>query len=119
MPKPSRRRILPFLAALAASAAAAYALDPQTPLSEYVKDSWTIENGLPQSSVTALAQTSEGYLWFGTHEGLVRFDGFHFVTFGTAQDLPGKIVTGLAAGPDGSLWVATHSAVSRDRKSVV
>ena len=42
---------------------------------------WNDENGLPQNSVHALVQTGDGYLWFGTEEGLVRFDGITFTEF--------------------------------------
>ena len=39
------------------------------------------QNGLPQNSVLAMAQTPDGYLWIGTEDGLARFDGLRFVTF--------------------------------------
>src|SRR5262245_40465462 len=38
-------------------------------------DTWTTDNGLPQNSVTGLTQTPDGYIWFSTNDGLVRFDG--------------------------------------------
>ena len=43
-----------------------------------------VEDGLPQSSVNAMLQTRDGFLWFGTHGGLVRFDGHAFRTFGAS-----------------------------------
>jgi len=46
---------------------------------QYSQKAWTSEDGLPQNSVHALAQTSDGYLWIGTDQGLVRFDGVRFV----------------------------------------
>ena len=48
---------------------------------DYLIDLWTSDNGLPDSSVTAIAQTPDGYLWIGTYNGLARFDGVQFVTF--------------------------------------
>src|ERR1700733_7368390 len=39
------------------------------------------EGSLPGSTVTAITQTPDGYLWIGTYEGLTRFDGVHSVTF--------------------------------------
>ena len=62
----------------------ARALDPEKSLSQYALDVWTTENGLPQNSVTALAQTSDGYLWIGTYQGLARFDGLRFTVFEAA-----------------------------------
>jgi len=44
--------------------------------SRYMVDRvWTADDGLPQSSVIAMTQTRDGYLWLGTRDGLVRFDG--------------------------------------------
>src|SRR5579884_1408327 len=45
---------------------------------------WGLEDGLPDRVIQAIAQTPDGYLWLGTPHGLVRFDGFKFVNFGTA-----------------------------------
>jgi ligand-binding sensor domain-containing protein len=43
--------------------------------------SWGTEVGLPQNAVNAIAQTRDGYLWLGTHDGLARFDGVRFKVF--------------------------------------
>jgi hypothetical protein len=48
---------------------------PQAPASDYIVRNWSTDDGLPQNSVTAIAQTRDGYLWLGTFNGLVRFDG--------------------------------------------
>jgi ligand-binding sensor domain-containing protein len=42
---------------------------------------WTVEDGLPQNSVSALLQARDGYLWLGTLGGLVRFDGVRFTVY--------------------------------------
>jgi len=39
----------------------------------FLIDTWETEDGLPENSATAMVQTSDGYLWFGTFNGLVRF----------------------------------------------
>jgi len=59
-------------------------LDPRRPISQYLHDVWTIDQGLPQNGVLAIAQGRDGYLWLGTEAGLVRFDGVTFTTFTTA-----------------------------------
>ncbi|HMJ57526.1 MAG TPA: two-component regulator propeller domain-containing protein, partial [Gemmatimonadales bacterium] len=59
-------------------------LDPQRPISQYLHDIWTIDQGLPQNGILAIAQGPDGYLWLGTEAGLVRFDGVTFTTFTTA-----------------------------------
>ncbi len=47
---------------------------------DYLLTTWRTEDGLPENSVNSLAQTSDGFLWIGTRNGIARFDGLHFVT---------------------------------------
>jgi len=42
------------------------------------QQAWSTEEGLPQSSVHGVAQTTDGYLWIATEGGLARFDGVSF-----------------------------------------
>src|SRR5262245_50219122 len=77
---------------------------------------WQADDGLPQNSVYAIAQTDDGYLWVGTHEGLARFDGVRFTTVDDpkAPELKHGWITALCAGRDGSLWIACDgSGVTR------
>lgn len=69
---------------------------------------WQSDDGLPQNSVFALAQTRDGFLWVGTHEGLARFDGVRFVVVDeeAAPQLKRGWITALCATRDGSLWIA-------------
>ena len=86
------------------------ALDASKPITQYVHDSWTTENGLPQNSVLAIAQTPDGYLWLGTEEGLLRFDGVRFVTF-DKRNTPGlqsDEVDSLLVDRRGGLWIGTR-----------
>jgi ligand-binding sensor domain-containing protein/two-component sensor histidine kinase len=68
---------------------------------------WQTDEGLPHNSVTALAQSRDGYLWVGTQQGLARFDGLHFtpVDEPSAPELKHGSITALCAGRDGSLWI--------------
>src|SRR5688572_22274400 len=50
---------------------------------DYIIRTWQTEDGLPQNSVTAMVQTDDRYLWMGTFNGLVRFDGVQFRNFDT------------------------------------
>ena len=54
---------------------------PLKPLSQYHQESWQTRDGLPTNGIRALAQDADGFLWLGTEEGLVRFDGEAFRTF--------------------------------------
>jgi ligand-binding sensor domain-containing protein len=67
--------------ALAAAAPTASALDPARGVTQYRHQAWSTKDGLPQSSVEAILQTRDGYLWLGTQEGLARFDGVSFTVF--------------------------------------
>ena len=74
--------------------ASLFALDPHRTLTQYARAVWTQAQGLPQDFVQAIAQTSDGYLWLGTDEGLTRFDGYDFVTFTKEMGaLPSNTVT--------------------------
>ncbi len=74
-----------------------------------------MENGLPQNTVQALAQTTDGFLWIGTEIGLVRFDGNSFVTYdqNSKPALPGNDIQSLLTTPDGALWIGTTDGLSR------
>jgi signal transduction histidine kinase/ligand-binding sensor domain-containing protein len=75
----------------------------------YLVDAWDTENGLPGSTVTAIAQTPDGYLWVGTYAGLARFDGVRFVTKDPANtpELSQARVQGLFLDANGTLWINT------------
>lgn len=77
-------------------------------LSEYFVESWSTKDGLPHNSINAIAQTEEGYLWFGTWEGFARYNGKSFQLFERGADtgLPDSGILALLAGQDGSLLVA-------------
>ncbi len=98
------------LAALLIPAAEA-SLNPAKSITQFIHQSWQSEQGLPQSSVTAIAQTRDGYLWLGTEGGLARFDGIHFTTFekNTTPGLAGNSITSLLVDRNGTLWIGTHS----------
>lgn len=87
----------------------------------YFHRSWRHGDGLPGNSVYAIAQTSDGYLWLGTDNGLARFDGHSFQRFGERS--PGvfrsRFVAALAAGRDGTLWIGTERGLLRMRGGVL
>ncbi|HET9484824.1 MAG TPA: two-component regulator propeller domain-containing protein, partial [Xanthomonadales bacterium] len=71
---------------------------------------YATEHGLSQLTVRAIAQTTPGYLWFGTQDGLNRFDGYSFRVYrhdgADPASLPDNHVFALAGTTDGALWVA-------------
>ncbi|MCA9517221.1 MAG: PAS domain S-box protein, partial [Myxococcales bacterium] len=90
---------------VASPGAAADAPEPHTRVT-----SWGLRDGLPQSSVTALVQSRDGYLWVGTFGGLARFDGVRFVVFDLANTpgLAGHRVVALAEDAAGTLWIGSE-----------
>ena len=80
-----------------------------------------MENGLPQNTVQALAQTGDGFVWLGTEVGLVRFDGSGFATFdrNSTPALPGNDIQCLLATQDGALWVGTSEGLARMKDDAV
>ena len=67
---------------------------------------WTMEHGLPQDSVSGIAEDADGYLWVATFGGLARFDGVRFEVFdvGTNPELGGSRFRRACALPDGTTW---------------
>jgi ligand-binding sensor domain-containing protein len=70
-------------------------------------DVWQVEQGLPDSTVTSIVQTPDGYLWFGTFNGLVRFDGVRFTIFDSrTPGLESERVLRLFLDGQGGLWIS-------------
>jgi diguanylate cyclase (GGDEF)-like protein len=91
------------------------ALDPKLELDEYAVEHYSTENGLPQSSVLAMVQTQDGYLWLGTYEGLARFDGLTFTVFDKTNtpEMEGNGIKALAEDREGRLWVGGTAGLLR------
>ncbi|KFE64591.1 two-component regulator propeller domain-containing protein [Hyalangium minutum] len=96
----------------------AWALDPDKALLQFPHRAWQTAEGLPQNSVLDMAQTPDGYLWSGTWEGLVRFDGVNFTVFEPANThaLPSRSVRNLELAPDGTLWIGTTEGIAGFRE---
>jgi len=72
-----------------------------------------IQEGLSNNTVLAIWQDSLGFLWFGTREGLNKYDGYGFTVYTAELNTPGTLsdsyITALAETPDGSLWIGTRN----------
>lgn len=71
---------------------------------------WQTEDGLPENTVQAFAQTPDHYLWIGTAGGLVRFDGERFVVFDreNTKQIHENSIFCLTVARDGTLWAGTE-----------
>ena len=114
-----------FLAAAGAEAAPASGpaarLDPRRALTDFILETWNDQRGLPHDHVQAIEQTPDGYLWLGTEEGLVRFDGGTFTVFDNTNTraFGGNSVSALRAAPDGTLWVGVEDGLLRYRARAI
>ncbi len=72
--------------------------------------SWGTEAGLPQNTVNAILQSRDGYMWLATRDGLARFDGLGFKTFGLPDGLPSVDIACLCEDHEGTLWIGTSGA---------
>lgn len=75
------------------------------------------EQGLSQSTVHAITQDDHGLMWFGTHAGLNRFDGYTVKTYmhdpGNPNSFDGSFITALFKDRAGMLWVGVDRTVDR------
>lgn len=85
----------------------AFAVKAATP--QYTFDVWSTENGLPQNGLSEITQTPDGYLWFTTYDGLVRYDGVRFTTFNRSNTLGivNNRFTHIFADTDGTIYAST------------
>jgi ligand-binding sensor domain-containing protein len=79
-------------------------------------DRLTIAEGLPNSHVHAIVQDRRGFIWFGTQDGLARYDGTKMRVYRPAEKDPTSIspgyITALTLDPSGNLWVGTENGVA-------
>jgi len=112
-----RSAVFTFLATAFACYAHAEGIRPPDsgafePLGQQVLTTWTTDQGLPQNFIRAITQTQDGFLWIGTMNGLVRFDGLRFRAPG--PDMPAALrgnIGGLEPDAGTGLWAATGAGL--------
>jgi ligand-binding sensor domain-containing protein len=97
-------------------ASSAFGVDPALSLDQNVIRTWGVDQGLPQGTVYALAQTADGYVWAATQEGFVCFDGTEFITYdkASAPQIHNNMTYALLSARDGSLYAATNGGGRRN-----
>ncbi len=110
------RRSLSFLATAAVLGGVAAQASPKPMRFERI----AVEDGLSQNTVLSIHQDSQGFMWFGTEDGLNRFDGRSFRHYRNNQErhnssgLASNYIRGIAEDEAGSIWIATDGGgVSR------
>jgi ligand-binding sensor domain-containing protein/signal transduction histidine kinase len=76
----------------------------------FTRKVWQTQDGLPEQTVQAFAQTPDHYLWIGTTGGLLRFDGARLTVFDVENtpQLKTNSVFSLMVSRDASLWIGTE-----------
>ena len=92
----------------------ALAINPNRHISQYAHTAWRAQDGAFSGTPRVFAQPADGYIWIGTTDGLVRFDGVRFVPWAppNGQQLPSLRINFLLGARDGSLWIGTASGLS-------
>lgn len=80
-------------------------------------DRISVDQGLSQSAVTGIVQDKEGFMWFGTHNGLNRYDGYKFVIYKHSEtnsnSLSDNDINGIYTEKGGDLWIITRGGLDR------
>jgi len=110
-----------FLFYLSFGIGSVHALDPSKRLTQYVHTSWRIQDGSAPSGIEAIAQTSDGYLWFSSDsQGMYRFDGIRFLPWTWAPD--GKTIKAIVnvyGDHAGGLWAVREREIVHLKGGVV
>ena len=112
-----RRNIGSALVLMAAASLAAASSSAAADAPPLVLTHLTTADGLPEGGVHAILQDSQGFMWFGTEDGLVRYDGQELVRYGYSpkegRGLPGNYINEIAEGPRHDLWLAIKGGLAR------
>lgn len=104
--------LLPLLRGLAQSYPPENGTPAKDPPIRSYFDHLSVEDGLSNNSVNCLLQDREGFMWFGTNDGLNKYDGYAFTALKPNQDdtvhsFRNNQVSGLCEDHQNRLWVAT------------
>jgi ligand-binding sensor domain-containing protein/signal transduction histidine kinase len=109
---PSFHGVAPWAPSPPASQSVTYPTEPKAGATQPIKfERISLEEGLSQSSVYCILQDSRGFLWFGTEDGLNKYDGYTFTVYRNVPDDPTSlsknIIQAMAEDQDGMLWIGT------------
>ncbi len=91
-----------------------FALNPRLDVSQYAHTAWRVGDGSLPGAVVAIAQTPDGYLWLGTGDGLLKFDGIKATPWQppSGEALPSNRIISLTVTRHGALWISTYRALA-------
>ncbi|WP_172672209.1 sensor histidine kinase [Variovorax paradoxus] len=96
-------------------ACVAWALNPALDISQHGHRAWRDLDGFGLGTVVAIAQTTDGYMWLATPNGVLRFDGVRSVPWRApaGASLPDTNARALLGTRDGALWIGTLRGLAR------
>ena len=77
---------------------------------DFVSRNWNAESGLPGNTITDLMQDSDGYMYFGTYTGLLRFDGVEFISMNRLYDERYDFISARTMFQDSrkNIWIGSN-----------
>lgn len=75
-----------------------------------VQTTWNMDTGLPSNNALSIIQTKEGYVWIGSYDGLIRFDGNEFSIYnkGSKDEFDANSAGTLFEDSNHRLWIGTN-----------
>ncbi len=98
-------------AALFLLAVSAIHAQPKEANKHYKITYWTADDGLPGNAAVKIFQDSEGFLWIGGFDGLVRFDGARFTIFSKNNLLTSNFALAVVGDKQGNVWIGTDRGI--------
>ncbi|MBJ2173597.1 response regulator [Aureibaculum sp. A20] len=105
------KRIYTFLLLLIFTWSGLYAQNTELEYSKKID----ISDGLAHNGVTSILEDSKGYLWFGTYDGLNKYDGYHLDTYKNTLDndiLTSNRIRALSEDKNGNIWIGTDEGIT-------
>jgi len=96
-----------------------FAQKPETvAFDRYHSENLTFTKGLSQNWVYSILQDRYGYMWFGTWDGLNKFDGYNFTIYNVSDGLNDHTILCMVEDKDGNMWIGTNRGLNKfDRQT--
>lgn len=106
-------KLISFLLIVGVGSVEGWSLNPQKTPTQYHLEIWKAARGLSRKLIVDILQTSQGYIWIGTLEGLICFDGIRFRVFDTnnTPQIKNNRISALYETDDGKLLIGTGSGL--------